>query len=352
MGVKVVFPFLLLVVSFSYVTMYNPFNDTTRVCSKELLNKLRTDKVACSCRKDYVHGFFIVNCYGYSKKHFHDIRPVLRNTFNKSNELKLSFKQFPQFNMSSNYFEGFNISSLEFRECKIKNISDGDLQPAFVGLEDTLEYLEIYNSLKSPVRKERDEPAPCTLGHLRRLREAKITNNELWRIDNNMFAGGPKSLEILDLMFDSIYDLDDRAFADLSNLKVLKMGSNRLREYALKRSTFPNPALHLEKLFLQSNLLTKLPIDMFDNMPSLHTVELHVNQISNMPERTWMPIWSHLEELNIIGNSLICKEKMTWLFKARKLWRLYGECWSPPEWSGEDLKIVQEEMKKRLKDES
>ncbi|XP_054715068.1 protein artichoke-like [Uloborus diversus] len=221
-------------------------------------------------------------------------------------------------------FEGQNIRKLEINHCDVEALTDGG-KPAFSGLENSLEELEIISSLESA--------SSLQLSHLRRLTELDLSYNQLDELKANCF---PSSLEYLIVSNNGIKNLDDRVFANLDNLRTLWLDGNVLKTY--ERAWLPETLNELHDLELDNNHLTSLPQDAFSNMPSLRTVSLRTNGIRTMEQGTWEGVFQQLSIISMEGNPLVCDSDMKWMKQTDiQLDILWGTCHEPEDLAGVDI---------------
>lgn len=255
-----------------------------------------------------------------------------------------------------------------------------DLIPeAFSGLEK-LEKLNIsHNNLKSLVgeliclnnlkfldcrhNSIKGDAIPDELFHIETLTVLDLSKNQIKVIPKNL--GNCKSLQMLNLSYNGITNIDDDLFKNLTNLIYLNFSNNELKvippqlgrllnlttlilnnnplEQAKMRqidrlkslrslhlaNTYRNnnntpintlgDLTNLVELNLSSNQLTKVPEDLA-HLDKLKRLNLSNNFINKMPEDfgNW---WPNLETLNISRNNL--KELPSTLCKLCNLKRLY-----------------------------
>ncbi|XP_035223613.1 protein artichoke-like [Stegodyphus dumicola] len=234
--------------------------------------------------------------------------------------------------LASDFFEGLRIKKLDISHCNLISLTDVT-GPALRGLEDTLEELEIMASFK-----EDYSATKLDLSHMRRLKKLDMSHNDINELGNDWFAYGPVSLHTLILSNNGIRKLGDRAFASLYNLKVLHLDGNRFG--SVKRSMLPYPAHYLSDVKLDDNDLLSIPEDFFIYMPALRTLSLRKNMITQLPRKTWEPIWQSLEDIHLDDNPLVCDSHIEWMFYTRTYANIYGKCQSPPEKDGFALRDV------------
>lgn len=186
----------------------------------------------CYCNND---GYLTsVDCEGIGN--IEKVIPILKNT--KGLNMSYAFWKSNLGDIPSNFFDGQMSVNLHFENCKIGSFGE---RP-FTGLEDTLKNLYIYGSVDK--RKKNLETFP--LGHLKKLEYLSFEANDIKRLGNDWFEGGPVPLRQLMLEANDIEELGDRAFASLVNLQQIWLGDNRFKK--VSRSMFPRSANKLELL--------------------------------------------------------------------------------------------------------
>ncbi|GBM97565.1 hypothetical protein AVEN_143798-1 [Araneus ventricosus] len=142
-----------------------------------------------------------------------------------------------------------------------------------------------------------------------------LEDNHIPEVGNDWFTTGPAGLTTLIFERNGIEELGDRAFASLSNLRLLVVAGNHLTE--ISRSVIPRPAAQLRTLDLAYNKLRTLPSDLFADMPSLREVNLDYNLIHVLKEDTFSSALSRLTALSLEGNPLECDERLQWVCRSR-----------------------------------
>ena len=106
------------------------------------------------------------------------------------------------------------------------------------------------------------------------------------------------NLRVLRLGSNRLTALPDDIFLGLSNLQDLQLGGNRLN--SLNADVFSNLS-NLRKLDLGGNRLNRLPNGVFSNLSNLQVCFLHLNQLSSLPDSVFSGL-SRLEGLNLEAN--------------------------------------------------
>lgn len=189
------------------------------------------DVYPCFCDGD--EFLTSVDCTGFSG--LEKLYPVLKNT--QGHNVSFGFWKSRLGDIPSDFFSGHKSVNLHFEKCKISSFGS----KPFSGLEDTLKRIFIYGSID---KRDKDLTS-FPLGHLNQLVDLAFQANDIKKLGNDWFNGGPKTLEQLNLEANDIEELGDKAFASLSNVEQIWLGDNNFKK--VSRSMFPRPA---EKLWL------------------------------------------------------------------------------------------------------
>ena len=129
-----------------------------------------------------------------------------------------------------------------------------------------------------------------------------MSKNEIKLINSHAFIGLHK-LKELHLHHNELMKIDDdfaEKFAPLSQLKILIIGKNRVKELSV------NALVHLEnleELYLHHNDLRKVRARQFHKNKRLRKLNLSMNRIEIVDEQAFVGI-EFLEELNLSNNKL------------------------------------------------
>nr|WBW70086.1 venom protein [Lampona murina] len=222
--------------------------------------------------------------------------------------------------LPSNLFANVNVQHLWIRQAKFDSLTDGD-RP-FLGLENTLEDLRIEASRIGGKIK---------LGHMKRLKSLKLIESDLPELNGYLFEDGVPSLERLVIKSNHPSTISKNAFANLTNLKQVFIGSQTFEKF--ERSLFPNPAPKLRDIDIDSAQISYVPKDVFSNMPELDTIILRRNEISRVDESIWSSIWDQLDFLDLDGNPIICDSRLNWLLSRKNIF-FFARCAYPEEFKG------------------
>ncbi|GIY56977.1 uncharacterized protein CDAR_267901 [Caerostris darwini] len=194
-------------------------------------------------------------------------------------DLKKAMKGMQDFKFSNFYIEKSNIgilpsdifSDIEVRFMNIlftnlTSLSESLNMPAFLGLESTLEYLQIRDAFIT----EETPLIRISLSHLKKLQYLQLEGNVIPTIGNDWFESGPYRLKQLYLMDTYTKKVGSHAFSSLSELRRFSLTGGSVSE--IVRDMFPSQATYLETLDFSNNKISVLPKDIFSRMPSLNEV--------------------------------------------------------------------------------
>uniref|UniRef100_F1L2C8 Leucine-rich repeat-containing protein 70 n=1 Tax=Ascaris suum TaxID=6253 RepID=F1L2C8_ASCSU len=127
---------------------------------------------------------------------------------------------------------------------------------------------------------------------------AYFRNNDISQlIEGQILPGHESTLKELDFSFNRIYALVNSTFKGMNNLRILRLGHNKLKR--LKSESFkggPNWKLH--QLYLEYNHLSDLPAAVFDEMPNLEKLVLDGNSKLSLKRKLFS---SNLDRLKILS---------------------------------------------------
>ncbi|KAG8189367.1 hypothetical protein JTE90_021870 [Oedothorax gibbosus] len=282
----------------------------------------------CFCDSDGL--LTSVSCTGF--RGLDKLLPVLKNTQNHN--VSFGFWKSNLDVIPSDFFSGHKSVNLHFENCKISSFGS---RP-FSGLEDSLKSIYIYGSVDKRIKDLTAFP----LGHLNKLVDLAFQANDIKKLGNDWFEGGPKSLEQLNLEANDIEELGDRAFESLENVKQIWLGDNNFKQ--VSRSMFPNPAKKLWLLEMSFNGISELPEDMFYNMPVLSRVNVAGNKLKTISEDVFRQIWPQLEEVYFErNNEFVCDYKIKWIYEQKLPSIITGKCGGSNSLRGKNLEDLDEE---------
>ncbi|XP_040173019.1 chaoptin [Anopheles arabiensis] len=180
--------------------------------------------------------------------------------------------------------------------------------------------------------------SPGAFVALASLQLLDLSVNELELLPKERLQG-LRLLETLNLSTNSIRELDEFA-QDLQKLRVLDASANQLERI------HKNALRHLgalQELYLNGNRLITVASDAFRTLRALTRLDLRKNYFEYVPLRALKPLETHLQQLRLEDNPLVCscdtQELWEWLSDHRKWARGYDNvrCEQPAEVQGKLL---------------
>ncbi|KAF8791631.1 uncharacterized protein LOC129960010 [Argiope bruennichi] len=226
--------------------------------------------------------------------------------------------------LEADTFLGLQIRSLNIIFSNITSISEMSQRPPFLGLENSLESLEIRDAFISE-----DNPMfRLSLSHLKKLTFLQLEGNVIPVLGNDWFESGPYGLKEAYLLDTYTKKVGSHVFSALNQLRKVSLTGGSVSD--ISRDMFPDPAIYLEAIDFSNNKLSILPKNIFSKMPSLIEVFLENNAFTTIDEVNYALVWSQLSHIFYYGNPLKCDQNMKWIFKYRLPESLQGQCASPP----------------------
>lgn len=147
--------------------------------------------------------------------------------------------------LPSDAFNNMEIISLGIKNSNLTKLGSGRNQPPFLGLENSLQSLEIKNSFLD----EHIPLATLSLSHLKKLESLRLHNNLIPTIGNNWFENGPYSLRSLYIMDSNASVVGSHAFEALDQIEYFALSGSLISK--ITRDMFPMPANSLVSLNLR-----------------------------------------------------------------------------------------------------
>jgi len=199
------------------------------------------------------------------------------------------------------------LTKLDLENCRLN-----EFPPALQPLSGTLVHLNLQrNSFESlpdglgefvnlewlGLRWNKIVQLPELIGKLVKLRELICSDNKLESLADCF--SGLQQLKVLQLGNNRLETLP-HSIGNLSGLRTLNVKCNRLKD--LPAELFVDEAFALEKLLLQHNQLTSVPVELWE-IDTIYELNLMANRIESIP-----PAMSHLVNLQTFN---ICANRLT-----------------------------------------
>ncbi|KAK9509987.1 hypothetical protein O3M35_004866 [Rhynocoris fuscipes] len=181
-------------------------------------------------------------------------------------------------------FKGTELGRVYLSQNRLKSISD----ETFIGVEDTLEYLDLGGNQLQIV--------PKALARLRKLKYLYIPSNNISRIDNDTFDNFSSTLSALSLSDNRLEAVPFEALAACKKLSHLNMGYNHIMQ--ITEEDFIGLE-SLDTLLLMNNRIVELHPNTFRQTPKLRELSLSFNKISAIDLEAFTDVQDSLESLEV-----------------------------------------------------
>lgn len=130
--------------------------------------------------------------------------------------------------------------------------------------------------------------------------DLRIINSHFYHIDENMFEYFPllKNLTIIDSQVKSI---DSKAFSNLSNLELLDLSFNEISNL---NENFSDDLQSLKHLIINDNFIRMMNPNSFSNLINLKSLKLKNNDLRSVDHQIFAKL-SNVELIDISGNPLV-----------------------------------------------
>lgn len=253
---------------FKYFELYIDNNDNLRNGSFDLTSNFI----------EIINKFEVENL---ALKNLNLTRLPLFNNLNALKDIRISDNNISK--LGSRSF--FNLSNLYYLDLQNNNIQILK-EMAFDALFE-LEDLNLSNNLLTSI--------PKTFHNLLKLKELKLSNNRIQSINPYFFGNDNKEFKSLDLTgnllksLNSIENLQYLEFLTINENKIEKVNCTAL--YTLK---------NVQMLELDNNQIRRFDCDL-DQLPSLYSISLKGNQLSNLPKSSFFNFLNQTKNLAIKG---------------------------------------------------
>ncbi|XP_059062501.1 toll-like receptor 7 [Achroia grisella] len=157
---------------------------------------------------------------------------------------------------------------------------------------------------------ERLELKECKISHLQgallhrsTIRVLHIVDTPIKTIDAYTFAGVNRTLQELRMVNTKIAEFPKDAFKILSNLSILSINGHEMRKLEKDIFAGSEAAARLERLHLSNGLISDLPVESFQNLKKLKTLDLHGNRLATLKRNQFKGL-RDTEVLDISHNNI------------------------------------------------
>ena len=203
-------------------------------------------------------------------KNIQKIEFINRNTFQSGSETLKNCKNLSSMSISLNYMNKIN-------------------ENVFSGVEN-LKVLKIKNQMNLP---------KITSVFNKKLVDLSLNENVIFNLPEKLFSA-LRNLKVLSLNENDIFDLPENIFQSQENLEELLLSKNKINN--LRHKWFTNMK-KLKKLNFNNNRIYELPKDIFTPLMSLETIELSNNKIKVISSNSF-GILPKLTAINLYLNKI------------------------------------------------
>ncbi|XP_052754285.1 chaoptin isoform X2 [Galleria mellonella] len=157
---------------------------------------------------------------------------------------------------------------------------------------------------------ERLELRECKIFHLHgallhrsTIRVLHIVDTPIKTIDEYAFAGVNRTLQELRMVNTKIAEFPKEAFKILSNLSLLSIDGHEMRTLGKDIFAGSEAVGRLERLHLTNGLISDLPVEAFQNLKKLKTLDLHGNRLATLKRNQFKGL-RDAEVLDISHNNI------------------------------------------------
>ncbi|GFR17862.1 uncharacterized protein TNCT_472241 [Trichonephila clavata] len=167
------------------------------------------------------------------------------------------------------------------------------------------------------------------------LRELTIFGLVIRHFGQKFIDNIPKTVKALWFENSNTASISPRAFANLSELEVLSVIRGSLK--TISRDMFPKPT-RMMFLDFSYHRISKLPEDIFSDMPHLGVFRFEGNRIKTMSEKVFI---KSNALYGLIGNPIVCNCDIKWITTGKVTLQLVkGECVEPNALKGRKLETL------------
>ncbi|XP_024085373.1 chaoptin-like [Cimex lectularius] len=181
-------------------------------------------------------------------------------------------------------FRGTGAGRINLSQNRLEALGD----KVFLGVEDTLEYLDLGGNFFQVV--------PNALTTLNKLKYLYIPSNNISFIQNDTFQSFSSTLSALSLAGNKLEAVPSAALEDCKKLSHLNLGYNQIME--INEDDFYGLE-NLRTLLLMNNRIIELHAHTFRQMPNLRELSLSFNKISAVDPDAFIDMETTLESLEV-----------------------------------------------------
>ncbi|KAK7076213.1 hypothetical protein SK128_023565 [Halocaridina rubra] len=228
---------------------------------------------------------------------------------NFGNINRTSLRGNPLTHINDDAFKDAKIKELYLHDSDIYSISDN----AFRGLESSLQTLDLsYNNLSTVPEKAFD--------NLDALRSLSLSNNKMSIDPAEAFNGFRYTLQYLNLLGDNMGSIPMEKLKEMRNVRTL--GLSTLPDSSLSKEDFQGFGPAVEKLYLMKNGISGISGNAFEHVPGVKILDLSNNRIGSIDNEAFLHIGGGLEELRLssgLSMSQLPPQPMQYLTNLREL---------------------------------
>ncbi|XP_068248424.1 chaoptin-like [Palaemon carinicauda] len=228
---------------------------------------------------------------------------------NFGNINRTSLRGNPLTHINDDAFKDAKIKELYLHDTDLYSISDN----AFRGLESSLQTLDLsYNNLSHIPEKAFDK--------LDALRSLSLSNNKMSIDPGKSFNGFRYTLHYLNLLGDNMGTIPMEQLKEMRNVRTL--GLSTLPDTSLSKEDFAGFGPAVEKLYLMKNGISGISSNAFEHVPGVKILDLSNNRISSIDNEAFLHIGSGLEELRLssgLSMSQLPPQPMQYLTNMKEL---------------------------------
>ncbi|XP_054718398.1 carboxypeptidase N subunit 2-like [Uloborus diversus] len=168
--------------------------------------------------------------------------------------------------------------------------------PPFESVQKTLQHFEVYDSSHVFAWNL------SSLSHMQNMKSLIVENSDVFSL-YVPFSVWP-ALQFVQIINSRLKWIHPRLLQANQELAICSFSNNEIRH--VQRSMFPEPASNLWSLDLSYNWLEWLPENIFSDMDALIELKIDNNQLKEVSQRVFSPVWNNLTQFWLDGNPFFC----------------------------------------------